>query len=287
MASKMKITQTKTKWATSRNANIFGSALKPNVATEERYKKQLNEIIKLMYNDYNRQVKKLVLVEFKGYAMDSSLASQSTILMNALSKKWYQRFTKVANVFLKTFFNQVETNATKSLEISLKQLSGGISIKPVKMPLSLQEKIQAHIKENVALIKSIPEEFHLKVENSVNRSIQQGLGTKDIYDTALENMEQGKFNQEKRASLIARLETAKISSSIQLEKMKSVGIKKFRWRHSGGGKDPRPLHQSYDGKIFSFDDLPIIDERTGQRGLPGTIFNCGCFMEPVIEFEEN
>lgn len=61
--------------------------------------------------------------------------------------------------------------------------------------------------------------------------------------------------------MIARLETAKISSSIQLEKMKSVGIKKFRWRHSGGGKDPRPLHQSYDGMIFSFDDLPIIDEK--------------------------
>ncbi|WP_418187314.1 phage minor head protein [Aliarcobacter lanthieri] len=282
----MKITQTKSKWATSRNANIFGSPLKPNAATEERYKKQLDQIIELMFNDYNRQVKKLVTKEFKGYALDSSLANQSSILMNYLSKKWYQRFTKVANAFIKIFIKQVDTNATKSLESSLKQLSGGITITPPKMPLSLQEKLQAHIKENVALIKSIPEEFHLKIENSINRSIQQGLGTKDIYDTALENMKQGKFNQEKRASLIARLETAKVTSSIQLEKMKSVGITKFRWRHSGGGFEPRKLHQDYDGKIFSFDDLPILDEKTGQRGLPGTIWNCRCYLEPVIEFNQ-
>lgn len=283
----MKITQTRTKWATSRNTNIFGSPLKPNASVESRYNKQLNDMISLMYNDYQREVKKLVKKEFKGYALDSSLASQSSILMNFLSKKWYSRFTKFANLFIKTFINQVEKNSTKTLESSLKQLSGGMTIKPPQYPKDLQEKIQAHIKENVALIKSIPDEFHLKVENSINRSIQQGLGTNNIYNTALENMEKAKFSQEKRASLIARLETAKISSTIQLEKMKAVGIKKFRWRHSAGGLNPRELHISYDGKIFSFDNLPIIDEKTGQTGLPGTIYNCRCYLEPVIEFSDN
>jgi len=282
----MKVSKTKTNWATSRNANIYGSPLKPNVASQSRYKKELNKLINLMFNDYEREIKKLVTIEFKGYAQDSSFTNQSNILLNALSKKWTMRFNKVSKTFLKRFISQVEKSSTKNLKTSLKQLSGGMSIKPPKMPLDLKEKLQAHIKENIKLIKSIPKEFHTKVENVINRSIQQGQGTKEIYDTALENLKDGKFNQEKRASLIARLETSKITATISFEKLKSVGVKKFRWKHSGGGAEPRKLHQEYHDMIFSFDDLPIINEEPEIRGLPGTIWNCGCYMEPVIDFLE-
>jgi uncharacterized protein with gpF-like domain len=40
-----------------------------------------------------------------------------------------------------------------------------------------------------------------------------------------------------------------------------------------------------DGKIFSFDDLPIIDRKTGERGIPGQAINCRCTMTPVYEFD--
>lgn len=54
--------------------------------------------------------------------------------------------------------------------------------------------------------------------------------------------------------------------------MKSAGVKKFQWLHSAGGRDPRPLHindypSGLNGGIFSFDDLPVIDEKTGERGI--------------------
>jgi uncharacterized protein with gpF-like domain len=41
-----------------------------------------------------------------------------------------------------------------------------------------------------------------------------------------------------------------------------------------------------DGNVYSFDDPPIIDKNTGERGIPGQAINCRCFMVPVIEFED-
>jgi uncharacterized protein with gpF-like domain len=70
--------------------------------------------------------------------------------------------------------------------------------------------------------------------------------------------------------------------------MQKIGIKKFKWRHSGGGAHPRPLHRNVlNGNIYSFDDPPVIDEKTGQRGFPGQLINCRCVMISVIEFDED
>ena len=68
--------------------------------------------------------------------------------------------------------------------------------------------------------------------------------------------------------------------------MQGLGVKKFKWLHSMGGKEPRPLHKNVlNGNVYSFDDPPVIDERTGERGLPGVLINCRCRMLPVIEFK--
>ena len=68
--------------------------------------------------------------------------------------------------------------------------------------------------------------------------------------------------------------------------MEKLGLKKFEWLHSGGGHHPRPDHVAMSGNIYSFTSLPIIDSKTGERGIPGQAINCKCVMRPVIEFEQ-
>jgi uncharacterized protein with gpF-like domain len=36
--------------------------------------------------------------------------------------------------------------------------------------------------------------------------------------------------------------------------------------------------------VYSFDDLPVVDERTGETGIPGQAVNCRCTMSPVFDF---
>ena len=87
-----------------------------------------------------------------------------------------------------------------------------------------------------------------------------------------------------RAAFIARDQTSKLTTATNASRMKSAGVTRFRWRHSGGSFDPRVLHLQYDGQEFDLSDPPVIDERTGEKGLPGQAINCRCYMVPIIDF---
>ena len=38
------------------------------------------------------------------------------------------------------------------------------------------------------------------------------------------------------------------------------------------------------GKVYRLDDPPVIDARTGERGLPGQAIFCRCTMQPIVKF---
>jgi len=48
---------------------------------------------------------------------------------------------------------------------------------------------------------------------------------------------------------IARDQVSKATSALNAARMKGLGIRKFEWIHSGGGKEPRKLHEEMSGNI--------------------------------------
>ncbi|WP_336885671.1 phage head morphogenesis protein [Xenorhabdus sp. Sc-CR9] len=236
-----------------------------------------------MLKDYEQALTQLQ-DDFEPVATDASIASQTRIWLNRLKRRWDSIFNKQANRMADKFVSQVDLNTQRNLEDSLKQLSGGLTIKTPTMPEAMKDRITAATAENVALIKSIPEQFHFRIEGAALRSISQaGEGSK----TLLEEIRHIGGVTEKRAQFIAVDQTRKITTAANYERMKSAGIRKAVWHHSGGSAEPRQLHQKLDGQIFDLDNPPIIDERTGQRGLPGELPNCKCFWTPVVDFGEN
>jgi len=71
---------------------------------------------------------------------------------------------------------------------------------------------------------------------------------------------------------------------LALERMKSAGVTKFEWLHTGGGKQPRKLHKELSRQIFNIDEPPFIGVMYGERihGYPGQLPNCRCAMRAVI-----
>lgn len=43
----------------------------------------------------------------------------------------------------------------------------------------------------------------------------------------------------------------------------------------------RPDHRKLNGKTFRWDDPPVVNGRTGERGHPGMDKHCRCWAEPV------
>jgi SPP1 gp7 family putative phage head morphogenesis protein len=177
---------------------------------------------------------------------------------------------------------QVDAASSASLHQSLKELSGGVSLSTRTIPKPAIEILKAGVAENVALIRSIPDQYFLKIQGEVMRNIQRGDGSAGVL-AAIEHI--GVVTT-KRAELIARDQTSKATTNLNAARMKGLGIRKFEWLHSSGGKEPRKLHVEMSGNIYSLDDPPIIDDNTGERGLPGQLINCRCVMRPVLEFGE-
>lgn len=148
----------------------------------------------------------------------------------------------------------------------------------------METVINASIKENVSLIKSIPEQFFDRITGAVTRSMQAGGSTKQL----AEEIKQYAKMTDRRAKNIALDQTRKVYTSLHVRQFQEAGIKKFKWIHVGGSVHPRHYHmadhpEGLNGGIFSLDDPPVIERKTGIKGFPAQLPFCKCTMAAVFE----
>ena len=277
MAKQLKLTEKREKWVGNRSTNLKGKPLQANAGLEAAYYKKIKRILDMMANETSREVAKVLKSDAaKGFAMDASISSAFRVLFNKLTRKYDRVFAEHAKGYAEYLIRQSESQSKTTLGASLKQLSGGLSIKTDNMTPKLREVIKASVDENTSLIKSVGSDYMDKVRDDVMRSITAtdtgGLtGLRDRIDKSLTSRY---AQQRNKAKNVALDQTRKVYNNINAERMKSVGVTKFEWNHSGGSQNPREDHIKMDGNIYSFDDLPVIDRRTGERGIPGQAINC-------------
>ena len=121
------------------------------------------------------------------------------------------------------------------------------------------------------LIEKLPE-MRLKIQKAVLDGYRQ-----DEVQTMLEK-EYGIM--ERKAKFLAQNETSIMMAQLKKATYTEMGFDEFVWNTILDTKE-RPEHRKLNGKIFRFDNPPIIDERTGQRGLPGETYNCRCGLTVI------
>ncbi|MBZ9939149.1 minor capsid protein [Mesorhizobium sp. BR1-1-16] len=126
-----------------------------------------------------------------------------------------------------------------------------------------------------ALITSLPREAAQRVRDLTREGIIKGTRASEV---AAEIMKTGEVT-EGRANTIARTETSRTATELTKARAESIGSTHFIW-HTAGDSDVRPSHKSLNGKTFRWDQPPECDP--GHHALPGGIWNCRCWAEPVI-----
>lgn len=263
---------------------LKGRPLTASAAVQTRYYASLRKMIDRMADITRREIERLYKRPSarEHFAEDESVASQARILLSALEERFSAIFDMPAKDIAASLADDVDRNSISTLRLSLKELSGGITLKTSVLTGELSEITKAVVAENVGLIRTIPAQYLNDVRGAVMRSITTGNGLADLVPYLRD-----KHNVTlKRARFIATDQTRKAYAGLNKARLEKLGVKKYEWLHSGGGQHPRKLHQSYSGKTFSWDDPPIIDEKTGERGHPGQLINCRCRAIPIIEFEE-
>lgn len=293
--AKPPLTESKRKWAANRAVTLRGIGLNYNAAQQLRYSRAIHNLVLQMTAEVSRKVKKLFGGEIaddyfeqqeEASAMDASLTSKARVLMNALTDKFNQLFATKAKTLAESMIDGSIKVSQSALHASLKQLSGGLSLKTGVVPKGMGDVASAAVAENVSLIKSIPQQYFVDVTGAVMRSITTGRGLADLVPAIT------KYNGQtmRRAKNLALDQTRKAYNSINKQRMQAVGVKRFIWVHSGGGQEPRASHLKIDGHTFSFENLESEQAALGvpkqDRGIPGHPINCRCTILPVIVFDE-
>jgi SPP1 gp7 family putative phage head morphogenesis protein len=259
-----------------------GSKLVVNAAVQQRYAKDLGALVAQMTSQVTREVLRVFKTpEAAAYfATDATLGSDARITMNALSNKFNALFARKAKGLATRMLSQTEKAATSGVYSSMQKLSGGMSLKTSIVTPDMVDTFKAIIMENVGLIKSIARNYLEQVQGAVSRSIASGNGLQDLIP-AIEKYDD---MTHRRAHNIALDQTRKAYNNVARDKMQALGVGQYIWNHSGGSNQPREDHIAMDGETFSFDDPPVIDEATGETGIPGQAPNCRCTMTPVFNF---
>lgn len=272
---------------TRRQDILKGQPLNVNASIQLKYAAQLMKLTKQMTRETNQQLLELFRSDTakKYFAQDASIASQARILMNKLTSKFTELFNYKSSSLAKTMIEHSERYSTSTLNRSLSQLTGGLSLKTSIITPELEDVSKSLIAENVSLIKSIPEEYFKQVTGSVMRSISEG----GMYDLKPEIAKYDGMT-ERRAHLIALDQTRKAYSLINKVKMENLGVTHFEWLHTGGSQNPRDSHIKISGMIFSFANLINEQKAVGvperDLGFVSIPPFCRCRALPVIDLGE-
>ena len=151
----------------------------------------------------------------------------------------------------------------------------------IKLQLTPAQKLilRAKVQENVALIRSIPQQYHQAIEGDVLRAFTAGRDLATLQD---ELQQRGAVTQ-RRAAFIARDQANKATADMNAARQRELGLEWAVWIHSAAGKEPRKSHVTAGREQWVFSTQQGIDFHDGfGHVLPGQAINCRCISRTII-----
>ncbi len=141
----------------------------------------------------------------------------------------------------------------------------GLGVDVFRSEPFLKPLMDGWVKENGALIKSLPTKMHPELEGIIRRGVVNGASVKQLQTEI-----QKKYDiTNARAKLIAQDQINKANADLTRYRLQSVGVKEFEWDTVGDSR-VRPEHAELSGRVFAW-NKPHPTE-----GLPGSRPRCRC-----------
>ncbi len=194
--------------------------------------------------------------------------------MRRLATHWLHSFDVGAEELADFFGRAAISRTDKQLLLILRTAGIAVDFKMTPAALNI---IDATIAENVALIKSIPQQYLTQVEGSVMRSVVRG---RDLEGLAKE-LEYHYGVTKRRAAFISLDQLNKATAAINQARQIELGLFTAVWLHSHAGKKPRPKHVAVDGKVYDVRKGLKVGDKGGWV-LPGYEPRCRCVSRTIV-----
>lgn len=193
-----------------------------------------------------------------------------------LRKRWERHFAKMAR---KLAVDVVEAAYKANKAAWQGQVRReGFDI-PMQLTAAQRTIMDVKVQDNVALIRSIPEQYFERIVGDVSRGFLAG---RDLETVAAALRKTGE-SATKRAALIARDQSNKLTAQMNSARQRELSIRYAYWKHSSVKKDPRPNHLRASREKWIYDTQVGIDfgDQFG-FSLPGTPISCRCGSRSII-----
>ncbi len=245
----------------------------PNAGVAAAYRRELDKAI----DDMVASVIYWTRANYRAHppealAQDASPAREMEAAMRKLARRWQRNFDKLADELAAHFAKAATDRSDRTLAATLRKR--GFTVR-FKMTAAQNDAYQAVVAENVGLIKSIAGNYLQQVQGDVMRSVAAG---RDLA-TLTRELQARTGITKRRAAFIARDQNNKATAVMTRVRMRELGIKRAKWLHSGGGKEPRPEHVAFSGKTYDVEKGAFLE---GKWTWPGVEINCRCVAVPII-----
>jgi SPP1 gp7 family putative phage head morphogenesis protein len=271
----------------SLRGGVAGGVLHPSAGAGEAFADALAALVAALGRDIRQVLERVFAENVHHGAQDApddtqwgSVASQSRIALSKILDRYRPQFNAFARDATGRMIERTLNHSAATLKMSLGEAVPGYALPTDILNNRLREVVIASANQAAGRIKLIPEQYLEEVGGQVARSIQSGQGLADLVPYLNEKYE----GNIRWARLVALDQTRKTYSSISAARMDALGVQEFQWIHTPGSWYPRKHHEAMHGKIYRLDDLPVIEPRTGERGIPGQAIFCRCTMRPIVRF---
>jgi SPP1 gp7 family putative phage head morphogenesis protein len=257
-------------------------AVQPNCGIERGYRRRLQALIEEMARSYLYWIKacwrrKPPVMSMDAIAGDASPSVELNRALKRLGRQWSKRFNEAAPQLAAYFALAANKRSDAVLRKILRD--AGISVE-FKMSAAMRDILSATLAENVGLIRSIPQQFHGRIEGMVMRSVQTG---RDLEQLAKDLQRNFRVTRD-RAELISRDQNNKATSAMNRARQEELGIEDAIWLHSHAGKVPRKTHLANHGKRYKVTEGWYDPDPKVQRHIwPGELINCRCVSRSVVK----
>jgi SPP1 gp7 family putative phage head morphogenesis protein len=236
---------------------------------EVKYRKYIQGLAKRLKNDVNEQLVPLLRRLQPEYVNDGYARTLEQAFENI--RRNYLDIGRNAAIVSASFTEEVN-QVNKQRFYKAMEGAIGINLNNVLQAEGLEDIMYATTRENVALIKTIPEEYFKRIESIVFSGTVQGRNATSM----IQQITKIGFSTEKRAKLIARDQTSKLNSALNQQRSQNLGVEEYVWR-TAGDERVRDSHASKNGKVFRWDDPPK------DTGHPGQDIQCRCVAQAIIK----
>jgi len=236
---------------------------------EVRYRRQLSALAAKLRNDVNTQIVPL-LRQLQPEYVNDAYARTLEEAFNRLRRS-YSDINENAQIVANSFVSN-SNQVNKQRFYSSMEEAVGVNLQSVLQNEGLEDVLIATTRENVSLIRSIPEEYFKNIESIVFSGTTQGSNAGSMIKQIAK---QGKVTNN-RAKLIARDQSSKLNSALTQQRSQNLGVEEYIWR-TAGDERVRDSHRTKNGKVYRWDNPPK------DTGHPGQDIQCRCVAQPIIK----